>query len=202
MQREIFQFEQNGEAWDHARLGIPTASQYGTVISKGRGNAPSKTRRTYMLKLIGERMTGEKADNFQTAAMVRGHEMEDEAVAQYEFENDVVTERVGFIRYGETGASPDRLIGNDGLLEVKTKAPHLQLDVLLRGEMPAEHKPQVQGQLWVSDRQWCVFISYWPGLPLFVTRIERDEEYIEYLQSEIDQFNHELNELEQQVRNK
>ena len=109
-------------------------------------------------------------------------------------------ERVGFIRRGEAGASPDSLIGKAGLLEVKTKLPWLHLEALLAGVLPPEHKPQVQGQLWIAEREWCDFVSYWPKLPLFCVRVYRDEPYIALLAEAVGVFNSELDALTERVR--
>jgi len=191
---EIINCEQNSPEWFAARLGIPTASQFSTVMAKGQG----KTRRTYMLKLLGERLTGEMTEGYSNAAMERGHEMEASARNAYAFESGNAPELVGFVRNGEQGASPDALIMLDGILEIKTKAPHLQLDVILKGKVPTEHSAQIQGQLWVSEREWCDFVSYWPGLPLFVKRVYRDEEKISQIKEAVQLFNEELAELENQ----
>lgn len=195
MSVEIIDCEQNSDAWSRARLGIPTASEYATVMAKGQG----KTRRTYMLRLIGERMTGEPAETFCNHNTERGHAMEDEAADMYAFIRDAEPQRVGFIRNGDTGCSPDRLVGSDGLVEVKTKLPHLQLAVLLKDELPPEHKAQVQGEMWVSEREWVDFVSYWPRLPLFVKRVYRDEEYIKKLAAEVGRFLAEMVEIQNQI---
>jgi len=197
---EIIDCEQNSEEWLRARMGIPTASEFATVMAKGKGSSPSKTRRTYMLKLLGERMTGEPAENFSNRHTDRGHEMEPEARDAYAFMTDNDPTQVGFMRNGEKGASPDSLVGDSGLLEIKTKLPHLQLGVLDCGEVPAEHIPQTQGQIWVAEREWCDFASYWPGLPLFVKRVYRDEVYIKKLDAAIVQFLDEMNELHERIR--
>ena len=189
--------EQGTPEWCAARAGIPTASEFGAVISKGRGAEPSKTRRTYMLKLAGERITGEVVEGYSNAHMERGKVMEDEARDLYVFMRDIQVQRVGFIRHDvlRAGVSPDSLIGDDGMLEVKTKLPHLQLEVLLDGTLPAEHKAQVQGAMLVSGRAWCDFVSYWPKLPPLIVRVERDETYIDTLRTAIQQFHLELDEL-------
>ena len=196
---EIINCDQNTPEWLEARMGIPTASQFATVMAKGRSGSESKTRRTYMLKLLGERLTGELADNFTTAHMERGHEMEESARNAYAFQSGNTPELVGFVRHQHGyGASPDFLVGDNGIGEIKTKLPHLQLDVLLRDKIPADHITQIQGQLWVADREWCDFVSYWPGLPLFVKRMERDEEKIAKIAEAVSLFNEELEELETQ----
>ena len=191
---------QGSESWFQARLGIPTASEFATVLAKGRSGGDSKGRRTYMLKLIGERITGEPAESYTNAHMERGKIMEEEARNAYAFMSDSVLVPVGFIRNGDKGCSPDSLVGGDGLLEIKTKLPHLQIDVLLRDEMPPEHMAQVQGQIWTAEREWCEFVSYWPKLPLFVKRIYRDEAYIKILSDAIDSFLFELIELETKIK--
>ena len=188
---EILNCEQGSAEWFAARAGIPTASQFGTVMAKGEG----KTRRTYMLKLAGEILTHEPMDSFSNKHMERGHEMEPEARRFYAFQNDVEPELVGFIRKGRTGASPDSLVGTDGLLEIKTKLPHLLLDVLLKDSFPSEHKAQCQGQLWVAEREWIDLICYWPKMPPHIVRAYRDEPYIKQISEAVDQFNDELAEI-------
>lgn len=192
---QMFDCEQNSPEWFQARLGIPTASEFDSVLAKGQG----KTRRTYMMKLLGERLTGEPMDNYTNAHMERGKIMEDEARRLYEFLQDTEIVRVGFIRNGDRGCSPDSLIGDAGMLEIKTKLPHLQLEAIFADRLPPEHQAQVQGQLLVAEREWCEFVSYWPKLPLFVKRVYRDEAYIKTLAAEIDRFNAELAALAEQI---
>lgn len=197
---EIVSCDQSSEDWFRARMGIPTASEFSTVMAKGRGGADSKTRQTYLYKLAGEIITGEPMENYSNAHMERGKVMEDEARALYEFMTDAECERVGFIRSGRKGASPDSLIGANGLVEIKTKLPHLMIETILRGEFPPEHKAQCQGQLWVAEREWLDIAVYYPGMPLFVTRATRDEEYIATLSGAVDEFNAELDSIVARVR--
>lgn len=192
MAPQIFEFEQGTPEWYAARLGIPTASEFDTVLATGRGGGESKTRKTYMLKLLGERMTGQPMYSYSNDHMERGKEMEQEARDMYTFLTDLEPQRVGFIRTGNVGCSPDSLVGDVGLLEIKTKLAHLQLEVLLADELPSEHRAQVQGQLWVSGREWVDFVCYWPKLPLFAKRVYRDETYIKRLETEVDRFETEL----------
>lgn len=182
---DVFDFEQNSPEWIAARLGVPTASAFADVLAKGEG----KTRGKYLRVLAGERLTGEpNPDRYENDNMKRGHAMEDDARALYAFQFDADPVPVGFMRRGRVGASPDRLIGDDGLLEIKTKFPHLLLDVLERDRLPPEHVAQVQGQLWVSGREWCDFIAYWPKMPLFRIRVYRDEDYITNLAAQVGTF--------------
>ena len=188
---QIFNCEQGTEAWRLARIGIPTASRFDDVLAGGQG----KTRRKYMMELLGECLTGEPMAAFSNAHTERGHWMEDEARQLYSFDVAEELTQVGFIRNGDAGCSPDALVGEAGLLEIKTKLPHLQLEVLLKDVVPAEHMQQCQGALWVTGRKWLDFVSYWPGLPLFVKRVYPDPEYQEKLRAAISAFNAELQAL-------
>lgn len=185
---EIFDCEQGSETWHACRRGIPTASRFADVLAKGQGI----TRRKYLLTLAGEAITGECAESFSNAHMERGHVMEADARNLYAFDHDVEPELVGFMRRGRAGCSPDSLVGDNGMLEIKSKLPHLQLDVLEKGKLPSEHVAQVQGQLWIAGRDWCDFVSYWPRLPLFCIRVERDDKYIATLEQAVADFVGEL----------
>lgn len=198
---EIFTFEQGSAEWFEARRGIPTASMFATVMASGKGGGESKTRRKYMLELAGEILTEEPApEKYSNTSMERGKEMEDVARKQYAFQTDYDLERVGFIKDGKKGCSPDSLYGKNGMLEIKTTLPHLLIDIHLRGEFPPEHKAQCQGNLWVARREWIDIAIYWPKMPLYVQRIQRDEIYIAALASAVDEFNHELAYVVQQMR--
>lgn len=197
---EIIDVEQGTEEWFSARAGIPTASEFSTVMASGKGGAESKTRRTYMLKLAGEVITGEVQDGYSNAHTDRGHAMEPDARNMYSLMTDAEPQLIGFIRNGQKGASPDALIGDNGMLELKTKLPHLLIDILMRDEFPADHKAQCQGALWVAEREWIDIAVYWPKLPLFIKRAYRDEAYIANLSSEVDRFNDELAGVVEKVR--
>lgn len=201
MIREI-ECEQGSPEWFKARAGLPTASEFATVMASGRGGGESVTRRKYMLTLLGELLTGEVVEGYSNGHMERGKVMEQEARDLYLFRTEVESRLAGTFVNDDVraGASPDSVIGEDGLLEVKTKLPHLQLDLLIRGGLPAEHKAQVQGQLLVTGRQWVDFVSYWPKLPLHIVRVERDEPYIATLRQAIADFNGELAALAERFR--
>ena len=200
MSVQVFDCTQGTPEWFAARCGIPTASQFATVMASGRGGSESLTRRKYMLTLAGEILTETVQDGYSNAHMDRGHAMEPEARNLYAFASGLDPVQVGFIRNGNAGASPDSLVGDDGLLEIKTKLPHLQIECLLKNELPAEHAKQVHGQMWIADRQWCDFVSYWPGLPLFCIRVNRDDALIQKISDEVDYFNLELAKLVEQIR--
>lgn len=194
MELQIFNCEQGTPEWLACRAGIPTASEFDTVMAKGRGGGDSKTRRTYMLKLIGERLTQQPMWSYSNEHMERGKAMEAEARNLYSMVSDLEPVQVGFLRRGDAGCSPDSLVGENGMLEIKTKLPHLQLDCILYDELPSEHRAQCQGQLWIAEREWVDFVSYWPGLPLFAKRVFRDEEYIKRLAEAVRVFNSEMEE--------
>lgn len=197
---KIIDCEQGSPEWFSARAGIPTASEFHTVMAKGKGGGESLTRKTYLLKLAGEIITGEPMESFTNAHMERGKAMEDEARDLYSFMTDSDPLRVGFVTNGKAGASPDSLIGDRGGLEIKTKLPHLLIDLLLKGEMPPEHKAQVQGCMWIAEREWWDFAAYWPKLPLFTKRIIRDDTYIRTIADAVDQFNDELDATVERLR--
>ena len=194
---EIFDCEQGSDEWFACRAGIPTASKFATVMAKGEG----KTRSKYMRQLAGEILTGEPMESFSNGHMDRGKEMEDEARETYAFINDADIRRVGFIRNGKKGASPDSLVGTEGGLEIKTALPDIQIERLLSGKLPSEHVAQVQGNIWISERDYWDFVSYWPKLPLLTVRVFRDDIYIKNMTSEIDRFNDELAAMVESVRN-
>lgn len=189
---QIIECEQGQPEWFQARLGIPTASMFATVMAVGAKGGKSLTRIAYLNKLVGEILTGDPMENYVSADMERGKLMEDEARDLYTFETGSEPQRVGFVRNGEKGASPDSLIGESGGLEIKSAAAHIQVARLLDGGLPSEHKAQVQGSLWVCEREWWDFCSYCPKLPLLRVRVYRDEDYIRKISEEVDRFNTEL----------
>lgn len=200
MTMTIIECEQGSDLWFRSRMGLPTASEFGTILAKGKTGGESKTRRTYLLRLAGEILTGEPMEAFSNAHTERGKVQEDEARNLYAFMTDSDPEQVGFIVNGAKGCSPDSLIGTDGGLEIKSCLAHIQIDRLLRGELPAEHKAQIQGSLWVTEREWWDFASFSPGLPLFVTRVPRDQGYIANLAGAVEKFNEELAETVERIR--
>lgn len=197
---EILTCEQGSADWFAARLGLPTASEFKTIIGVKKDAREKVTRAAYMRKLAGELITGEPMESYQNAHMERGKVMEDEARDFYALAHDVEPQRVGFIRSGRKGCSPDSLIGTNGGLEIKTALPHIQIERLESGELPPEHRAQVQGNLWIAEREYWDFCSYCPRLPLFVVRIHREDGYIATLAGAVKQFNEELDELVERIR--
>jgi hypothetical protein len=197
---EIFNCEQNSPEWFAARMGIPTASEFHTVLAVGPRGGKSVGRVAYLNKLAGELLTGEPMASYSNDDMERGKMMEDEARDLYGMVHGGDLTRVGFIRNGDKGASPDSLIGDKGGLEIKSAAAHIQIARLLADELPSEHKAQVHGSMWVAEREWWDFVSYCPKLPLFVKRVYRDEEYIAKIANEVDLFNTELRQTVEYIK--
>lgn len=200
---------QRSDAWLAHRLGLPTASEFSSILAGGEG----ATRKSYMKKLAGEILTGEISEGYRNLAMDRGIEMEAEALAWYQRENLVELERIGFVRRTiypalgaefTVGASPDAVLpGRNALVEVKTMRPDLLIDVALKGAagFPIEHRAQIQGQLWITGAEWCDLIIYyrgWKSPPRF--RVERDEAYIATLARAVEQFQYELDRLVEDVQ--
>jgi predicted phage-related endonuclease len=193
MNTEYFNMDQGSADWLAVRCGAVTASRFKDVLARDRsGKGYGKTRMTYLYTIAGEILTGQPADHFSNSDMLRGQVMEEEARDYYALRTGNDFERIGFARATiggvHVGASPDALIGDDGLLEIKTRAPHLQLAVYADGVVPDEHIAQVQGQLWITGRAWCDYLSYWPGLPPLLVRVKRDDAYIATLAAEVEQF--------------
>jgi hypothetical protein len=197
MSLQIFDdIEQGSDQWFQARLGIPTASMFGAVMAKGEG----KTRRSYLYKLAGECITMEPTEAFTNGWLDRGKVMEAEARDFYHFVQGGELRQVGFILNGDKGCSPDSLIGNDGGLEIKTQRADLLIETILKDQVPSEHMAQLQGNMWVSERQWWDLVVYWPKMPLFVKRVTRDEAYIKLLADEVAKFNADLRALVTRLR--
>jgi len=192
---QILTMPQGSPEWLAARLGRVTMSELKALLVNGKGPGGLGTGAiTYMHQLIGERMTGELAEPFQgNAHTKRGQELESVARSLYrDMTGAPKPQEVCLILNYDVGYSPDSLIGRNGLLEIKTKLPKFQIEVLLSGEIPDEHVPQCQGGLWVSEREWIDFVSYWPGMPLFVKRAYRDEALIRTIAERVDAFHEEM----------
>ena len=197
---EIIEVEQGSEAWFRARMGIPTASEFAKLLGIKKDARDKETRRKYLYQLAGEIISGEPAESYSNAHMERGKAMEAEAREEYAFIADVEPQQVGFIRNGRKGCSPDSLIGDAGMLELKTKLPALLLEAMFRGEFPPEHRAQCQGAMWVAEREWIDLAIYWPRMRLVTYRATRDEAYITELARAVDEFNADLDALVDRYR--
>jgi putative phage-type endonuclease len=190
--------EQRTEAWHQARMGKVTASRVADLMAKTK-SGPSSSRANYMATLIVERLTGVREEGFTNAAMIWGVDTEPQARAAYEFLTDATVIEEGFVLHQaipDFGASPDGLVGDVGLLEIKCPQTAAHLDVLLSGEVPGKYVTQMQAQMACTGRAWCDFVSFDPRMPgemqLFVKRVHRDEVFIAAMEGEIAAFLAEL----------
>ncbi|HEY4087160.1 MAG TPA: YqaJ viral recombinase family protein [Bryobacteraceae bacterium] len=201
----IHQVAQGTQAWLKLRSGIPTASAFSRIITPG-GKASSQAE-AYMNTLLYERVTGRPLEGFQSQWMSRGSEVESDAIAKYEFDQDVTTEQIGFVtddanRYG---CSPDRFIIErpDGMVEAKAPSPDVHISYLLAGEgksVDKDYRCQLQGELWVCEKAWVDIIAFHPDLPQVLFRVQRDEEFIKTMAAHVLAFCCQLEEKAEQLR--
>lgn len=189
--------EQGSDEWHEMRLGYVTASRLKDVLAGGKG----LTRNAYMMQIAAELLTGQKEESYSNSSMEWGTATEPQARAMYELNCMDDVEQVAFITHDtiKVGYSPDGLVGVNGLIEIKCPKTTTHIETVLSGKMPTGHIPQVQGGLWISEREWLDFVSFDPRINsdknFFCVRVYRDESYIKNLESEVIRFNDELNEL-------
>lgn len=182
---------QGSPEWHQLRLGKVTASRVADVVAKTK-TGPSALRANYMAELIAERLSGSPVESFTSAAMQWGTDMEPQARAAYEFRTDAQVAQVGFVTHpkiDQAGASPDGLVDEDGLIEIKCPNTATHLETLLGQAVPAKYETQMQWQMACTGRKWCDFVSYDPRMPenmrLFIKRVERDDKRIKELETEV-----------------
>lgn len=193
----VHNLEQGTESWHEVRRGKLTASRFKDVMAKGVGSSPSKTRQSYLYEVASEILTGQSQETYMNAAMEYGTLAEPVARQVYEEVMMLPVEQVGFVEHNEyVGCSPDGLVGDKGLLEIKCPKTSTQIQRVLSGTFPSEYIAQVQGQLWVCKREWCDFVSYDGRIKgpsaFFKIRVERDDKYIKTLSDGIASFVEEL----------
>ena len=196
---QIIKCEQGSPEWQHARMGIPTASQFDRIITPG-GKLSAQSR-DYMHHLLAELLIGCPIDSPKTSWMERGTELEGDAVCWYEFDRDVAVETVGFILAdgGLWGCSPDRLVGTDGLLEIKCPSPQVHVGYMVERDVDKAYRVQLQGQMFVAQRAWTDICSYHPLMSAVVIRVERDEEFIAKLEAALCEFCAQLEEAKERL---
>ncbi len=188
--------EQRTSEWFTARAGFVSASRMAGVMVK---KADAKTRDTLMAELIAERLTGHPVESFDSFAMRRGTDMEPIARSWYESQRDIMVHEVGFIKHPTIpyfGASPDGLVGDDGLIEIKCPNTTTHINTLLRGSYDETYKLQIQTQLACTGRQWCDFVTYDDRLTSNlcggIFRVHRDHSLIHEIECAVVAFNLEL----------
>lgn len=191
--------EQGTAEWMAQRCGRVTASRVADVIARTKSGYGA-SRANYMAELIAERLTGVKSEGYVNGAMQHGIDTEPQARFAYEFHCDVSVVQVGFIehpRIGMTGASPDGLVGDDGLVEIKCPSIATHIDTLLTGAIAEKYITQMQWQMACTGRAWCDFVSFDNRMPesmsIFIQRVARDDARIKQLEAEVSTFLAELN---------
>lgn len=195
-----FDVIQRSPEWFQLRCGIPSASNLDKILTTTGKVSTQKTK--YLYQLAGEAIAGEQEESYQNAAMLRGIELEAEARAFYELINDVKIGEVGFCIHDDIdfGASPDGLVGDDGLIEIKCPKLATHVAYLVDNILPTEYFQQVQGELFATDRLWADFISYYPAIKPFIIRVERDDQFMSSMKRELPIFNRELKEIIRKVQ--
>ncbi len=201
------EMEQRTAEWFQARLGKVTASNVYSVLSKTAKGFPTSKYEDYKTKLMTERLIEEISQSYTTPAMQWGIEHEEDALREYEFIYDAEVTRCGFIPHPKiemAGASPDGLIGEDGLIEVKCPQSTTHLRFFIYDEIKPEYIAQMQFQMACTGRKWCDFMSYNPnfvgkstGLRMKIKRVLRDEKHIEEINKAVEIF---LGEIEQEMQ--
>jgi len=192
--------DQRSEEWFAIRLGKVTASRVADVIAKTKSGY-STSRANYMAELLCEQLTGKKGDFFQTAAMAWGTNTEPMARAAYEAAEGALVVEVGFVSHPTiqmAGASPDGLVDDDGLVEIKCPNTATHIDTMMTQTVPGKYITQMQWQMACTDREWCDFVSFDPRMPdhlqLFIKHVPRDDEMIIELEREVERFLADLDE--------
>jgi putative phage-type endonuclease len=197
---------QGTEAWIQSRLGKVTASRISDLMAKGR-SGPSASRKNYLMQLLCERLTGKKEDGFTSDAMKRGSALEPIARSAYEIDKGVMVQEVGFVPHRAikmAGASPDGLVGTDGLVEIKCPNTAQHVEFLRTGEIETGYIYQMHFQMLCTGRTWCDFVSFDDRLPeplqYKCTRVDLVHSLAVSIENEIDQFLSELDALESEMR--
>ena len=189
------------------KIGKVGASRLADVMAEGRGGKPSATRANYMYELLTARLTGEYQQTYQSPEMLRGIELEAEARRKYEIVTFNEVKQVGWIAHPEIdmcGCSPDGLVDDDGLIEIKVPNTKTHLETVLHGKIDRSYMLQMQWQMECSGRDWCDFVSYDPRLPeniqIYIIRVDKKQEVIDSIKTAVQAFLSELAELENKIR--
>ena len=195
---QIFDFEQRSEDWFKIRSGVPSASEFSNIVQSD--GSPSKSRTKYLYKLVGEKLGALPEESYTNKAIENGILREADAREMYSRDVKPVVQ-VGFCIHDEGyGCSPDGLVEEDGVIEIKCPILSTHIEYLIKQKLPTDYVQQVQGQLLVTGRKYNDFISYYPGLKPLVVRCYRDEVFISRLRAELLKFISELNELTEKLR--
>jgi len=193
--------EQGSDDWFAARLGRVTASRVADVMTKTKSGYGAG-RKNYMMELLCQRLTGNREEGFTNAAMQRGTDMEPIARGRYEIENDILVDEIGIVNHPSIdnfAASPDGLVGEDGLIEIKVPNTATHIAFLQSGRIPPKYQTQMTVQMLCTERNWCDFVSFDDRLPDHLqyrcVRFELDADRAKEITDEVESFLKELDEL-------
>lgn len=198
--------QQRSDEWFKERLGKATASRFKDVMATVKYGEAS-ARKNYRAELVAERLTGAKEEGYTSASMQWGIDNEDTARLRYELLTGNTVEECGFFQHSDlmAGASPDGLVNDDGCLEIKCPNTATHIETLKTGNVPSQYFWQVTGQMLMTGRKWCDFVSFDPRMPdnaqIFVKRVYRDKEYISQLEEELFKFLEEVDKEEKFIKN-
>lgn len=194
--------DQRTDDWFTARLGKVTASRVADVVAKTKTGV-SASRGNYMAQLIVERLTGKPVESFSSSAMQWGTDTEPLARAAYELATDTMVEEIGFVEHESIsmcGASPDGLVGDDGLIEIKCPNTATHIETLINNTIDNRYVLQMQWQMACTDRKWCDFVSFDPRMPealqMKIIRVNFNEMLVTDLENQVEQF---LNEVQEKL---
>lgn len=194
---KIYNFEQRTEDWYNIRKGKMTASNAETIIANGKG------LETYIYNLMAEYYSSAEKESYINADMQRGIDLEPEAKIEFQFYTGLDIKEVGCVELNEyILASPDGLIGDDGLIEIKCPNDSIYFKLLLSNNIKPEYIAQMQMQMYVTDRQYCYFVSYNPNFEksLYIKKINRDKEMIDKLKKGLERGTQLIKEIKENFR--
>lgn len=198
--------EQGSAEWFADRCGKVTASRIADVMGRKRNGEPTVARADYAAEIIAEQLTGDTYEHFVSKPMQWGIEQEPEARSRYEVERSTFVDEVGFVPHPlieMAGASPDGLVGDDGLIEIKCPNTATHVKTMIRRGHDPQYYPQMQWQMACTGRAWCDFVSFDPRMPdryqIVIHRVARDDEYIAKVEEEVTRFLEEIADTIKQI---
>lgn len=200
--------DQRSEEWFEARRGLATGSRFADVLTRTKSGTESASRKNYKAQLVAERLTGKVEESYTNAAMQWGIDYEPVARLEFQLATGHAVEEAPFVKHAtlQAGASPDGYVGKDDLIEIKCPNTATHIETVLAEKLPNKYEPQVQGQMWITGKTGCYFVSYDPRMPkelqLVWVYVERNDTFIETLETELVVFLGEVYDLEYKLRDK
>jgi len=191
MDRLFHNVEQNSDSWFDLRLGKVTSSNFGCIMAN-LGKSFGEPAKRYGQRIAIESVTKKRIETYTNSNMDRGNELEPYAVYKYQEETGSKIEPGGFMEYGRFGDSADGLVNKDGCVEIKSVLYNTHFDRIIKGGYDTAYQWQIQGHIWIHDRQWCDYVSYCPEFPksksLYIHKVMRDDVMIKKLETRLNDF--------------